>query len=91
MNTFETYTAARDHQAQLQTKLDDARKEYRRQMREVKNDPTYRGQEAKQNEYCAPALAKVRAAIIAVEEARTATWAAADAVEDKTLMVNEYI
>jgi hypothetical protein len=91
MSTFETYTAARDHQAKLQSKLDEARKEYNRQLREVKRDPNYANKEEKQKEYCAPALEKVRQLIEAVEEARVATWAAADAVEDKTLMANEYI
>lgn len=91
MSPFDAYLAAKQHRITQDSRLGVARREYAARQREAKRQWPYHYQEAQRDTHCAPALLAVRRALEQAELAKNATLAAADAVEDKSLLANEYI
>lgn len=91
MSPFDTYLAAKKNKTEQEARLSVARREFAARQREAKRQWPYHYQEALRDTHCGPALLAVRRAITLAQEAKEATWAAADAVEDKSLMENEFI
>lgn len=91
MTPHENYLAAKKNLDIQNERLADAKRTHTDYQRQIKRVKPYAYQEAERVAYCREKLERVQRCIKLADEARLAAWAAADAVEDKSLMVNEFI
>lgn len=80
----EEFTEAGQNLARCQARLDEARREFNRQRRELQVALPYAHQAAERNDRLDPLLEKVRACIGQVDEAKKLREQKYDALPDKT-------